>query len=223
MAKKESPRARPDVIQRLREAKGWGQQALAERAVVSLKTINSIEQGKGVLLGTIGKIAKSLGVEPSALLEGHEDEVAPESNEGATRRRSIDVQLKLSIPFDDYDECGLGELLRIVTSLVNAKHPISVVDVSRGSVVLTLSMSEDDFEELVTRFCAGSLDRFSAEELVSPLQRDLKFKLEQYLPRKDMGHTTAAGKEDDFAVEYKEGRMHIRRINRSAPPTGDDG
>jgi DNA-binding XRE family transcriptional regulator len=30
----------------MREAKGWGQQTLADRAVVSIKTINSVEQGK---------------------------------------------------------------------------------------------------------------------------------------------------------------------------------
>jgi len=66
------PRARKGAIKHLREAKGWSQQALADRAVVSRKTISSIEQGQPAFLFTFSKIAKALGVEPSEFLEGHE-------------------------------------------------------------------------------------------------------------------------------------------------------
>ena len=53
------PNARKDVIRRLREAKGWSQQTLAEEAIVSFKTISSLEQGNRAQFSTFRKVLRN--------------------------------------------------------------------------------------------------------------------------------------------------------------------
>ena len=47
----------------IRTRKGWTQEKLAEKARVSVRTIQNIEQGKPTLIGTILKLAQALGVQ----------------------------------------------------------------------------------------------------------------------------------------------------------------
>ena len=57
-------------IKRLRAQKGWTQQALAERAQVSLGYVVRLESGHyDPKLSTLRKLAKALGVPVTALLE----------------------------------------------------------------------------------------------------------------------------------------------------------
>lgn len=161
MAKSLRPCARKDAIRLLREAKGWGQQALADRAVVSIKTLNSVEQGKPGQLSTFGKIAKALGVEPSAFLEGHAPSPPPDAAE-----KRVEVRLLLSIPFEGLEESeGLLQLVGLISSLIQAKHAISVVDASSGSVRLTLRMSEEDVHALIKAAMALKLDEIGFRSL----------------------------------------------------------
>jgi transcriptional regulator with XRE-family HTH domain len=53
-----------EVLRRLREAAGLSQQALAERARVSVSLVSQVEQGKRaeLLLSTAFKLADALGV-----------------------------------------------------------------------------------------------------------------------------------------------------------------
>jgi transcriptional regulator with XRE-family HTH domain len=50
-------------IKRLREERGWKQEELAERAGLSVGTIQNVEAGRGVSVETRARIAKALGVD----------------------------------------------------------------------------------------------------------------------------------------------------------------
>jgi transcriptional regulator with XRE-family HTH domain len=57
------------VVRKLREARGWTQEELAERAEVSATYIGFVERGDNVpTLTIILQIAKAFGVRPSELL-----------------------------------------------------------------------------------------------------------------------------------------------------------
>ncbi len=163
MAKSPRPSARKDAIRMLREAKGWGQQALSDRAVVSIKTLNSIEQGKPAQLSTFAKIAKALGVEPSAFLEGHQTN-APAADQA---ERRVEVKITLSIPFENFDETeGLDRLVGLFTSLMNAKNAVTITGLSPGSVQLTMLVDEEDVPRLMQAFAQGKLDAIQATEIM---------------------------------------------------------
>ena len=57
-------------VRELREAKGWTQETLAERAGVRRATVNAIEMGrtKGVDFATLEALAKALGVDAGYLI-----------------------------------------------------------------------------------------------------------------------------------------------------------
>jgi transcriptional regulator with XRE-family HTH domain len=149
------PTVRADVVTRLREAKGWSQEMLARKALVEPKTLSNMLTGRRPpRLSTIAKIAKALGVEPGELIEGHDPEPPPDA---AANR--VEVRLVLSIPYKGLEQSeGLRQLVGLISSLVQAKHAISVVDASPGSVILTLKMSEEDVYALIKAAMALKLD-----------------------------------------------------------------
>lgn len=60
----------PGVVRSLREAKGWSQEELAERADLNRSYVGEIERGIAMpSLGTISKLALGLELKPSSLLE----------------------------------------------------------------------------------------------------------------------------------------------------------
>lgn len=59
----------PGVVRRLREAKGWSQEELAERADLNRSYVGEIERGVAMpSLSTISKLALGLELKPSSLL-----------------------------------------------------------------------------------------------------------------------------------------------------------
>jgi transcriptional regulator with XRE-family HTH domain len=169
MPQSQKARARQDAIKHLRVAKGWGQQALADRAVVSIKTINSVENGKPAQLRTFSKIAKALGVEPPAFLDGYDPATRLPADAVDTVGKRVEVKLTLSIPWGDFDETeGLDRLVGLLMSLANAKNAITVTDLSPGSTKMTLLVDEEDAPRLVQAFSQGKLDAVQATELDVP-------------------------------------------------------
>ena len=55
-------------VQELREALGWSQRDLAEKAGVRQATVSQAESGKGVNLATLEKLANALDVNAAALI-----------------------------------------------------------------------------------------------------------------------------------------------------------
>lgn len=59
----------PHVVRQLREAEGWSQEELAERADLNRSYVGEIERGVAMpSLVTVGKLASGFGLSPSSLL-----------------------------------------------------------------------------------------------------------------------------------------------------------
>lgn len=153
---------RADVVTRLREARGWSQEMLARKALLDPKTLSNLLSGRRPpRLSTIAKLAKALGVEPGELIEGQDAGPPPDAPE-----KRVEVRLVLSIPFDALEQSeGLLQLVGLMSSLIQAKHAISVVDASPGSVVLTVKMHEDDVYALIQAAMAMKLDEIGFRSL----------------------------------------------------------
>jgi transcriptional regulator with XRE-family HTH domain len=151
-AKSRTVRPDADAIKRLRLGKGWRVEDLARQAKCSVKTVENVERGSNVYLFTLGKIAKALGVDYRSLLP--DTGPAPEPPQ-----RRFEVQIKLSIPFEEFDESeqlvGFIELLKRVLS---ARDEIGVKAVTDGSVVITLELSEEDIASLIDAYNNAALD-----------------------------------------------------------------
>jgi len=181
MPRTHKPRARIDAIRHLREAKGWSQQVLAEKAIVSIKTLSSLEQGNPAQLSTFAKIAKVLDVEPATFMEGHDPVSHLASDTIRAFGKRVEVQVKWSIPFEEFDESdGLVSLIQMLTSLIKAKHEISVVDVSPGSVNVTLEMSQEDLDSLLLAF---AYNRLRETQIVSVEVLNDEYTTPENLPR----------------------------------------
>ena len=153
----------PELIHRLREMKGWSQSKLAQKAGIDAKTLSSVLNGKPYREDTISRIAEALGVTPGELLDGYTPTAA---DARASTERHFQLQLVLSIPFEAVNTAdGLSDLLRHISTLINAKGPISVVDVKAGSVVLTLSMSEKDLRALILAAIVDDLEEIEFSSL----------------------------------------------------------
>lgn len=163
------PSARKGVIRRLREAKGWSQQALADKAVVSFKTISSLEQGKRAQLSTFRKVADKLGVEPGELIEQDDPAPPPDTPPATLQDKRVRITLTLSIPFQDFDETeGIDLLSAFVRAVINGKNAIAITDVVPSSVKLTMLVDEDDVPRLLRAFVDRKLDQIQASELTVP-------------------------------------------------------
>ena len=184
------PSARKGVIRRLREAKGWSQQALADKAIVSFKTISSLEQGKRAQLSTFRKVAEKLDVEPGELIEQDDPEPpsdTPPNTPPATSQEKqvkitllieigLTVTLTLSIPFEDFDETeGIDRVSAFLKAVINSKNAIPITDVGPGSVKLTMLVDEEDAPRLMQAFADHKLDAIQATELSIPRKVALLF------------------------------------------------
>lgn len=156
-------KVQPELIHRLREMKGWSQSKLAQKAGIDAKTLSSVLNGKPYREDTISRIAEALGVTPGELLDGYASSTA--GVEVPTEPR-FEVKLVLSIPFEAVKTAdGLSDLLRHISTLIDAKGAISVLDVKAGSVVLTLQMSEEDLRALILAAIVDDLEEIEFSSL----------------------------------------------------------
>lgn len=146
---------RPDAeaIKRLRLEKGWRAEDLARKALCSQKTIENVERGANVYMFTLAKVAKALGVAYQTLLP-----VPTPTSEPQPQQRRIDVQITLSIPFQEFDESEqLVSFIELLKRLLPARDEIHVKAVTEGSVLITLELSAEDATNLLLAYERGHL------------------------------------------------------------------
>lgn len=154
---------KPDAkkIERLRLQKGWEVSVLARKALISKRTLTNIMNGEHVRLDTISRIAGAFKVECQELICG---EGSPLENAQAITGRRVEVEIKLSFPFDDFDETKqLETFIHELARVLSARDPIVVNNVRAGSTIITAEMSEDDLIALVEAFGQSALDTFRVD------------------------------------------------------------
>jgi len=154
------------ALQRLRVNKGWDVAELAARAGCTKDTVTRAEAGSRVFLATAKALADALGVKPDSLLTKTNDGAAEQdktpNGQGAAlvdlHIKYCDMEVKLSIPFDQFDQCDqLVALVNMIGLAIQSKYGIGVKAVRKGSTIITLEMAEDDARRLVIAFKSGRL------------------------------------------------------------------
>jgi transcriptional regulator with XRE-family HTH domain len=155
---------RPDAeaIKRPRLAKGWRVEDLAAKAICSVKTVENVERGANVYVFTLAKLAKQLGVDFMTLVQGGK---AP--SEPRAPRPCIQVQLVLSIPFDQFDESDqLEGCVEVLTKFLRGWGEMKVVGVAPGnSTIITVLVNNDDMTALSKAYSAGKLAEIQCVDL----------------------------------------------------------
>jgi transcriptional regulator with XRE-family HTH domain len=142
---------KPDgrAIQRLRLAKGWRVEDLARYAKCSVRTVENIERGANVYMYTLTRVAQALAVEYKVLLVG-----APPLSPPSTNQRRFPVQLTIAIAFEEFDQSDqLTDFIRRLKKLIDGEDDdMDVTAVDRGSVIITVEMTEEDIGKLYLAF-----------------------------------------------------------------------
>lgn len=161
------PEVRPDVIHRLKDAKGWSQERLANAAGIDPKTLSGVLAGKSFRGDTLIRIADALGVEPGVLLAGSDGDLSAP----AKPEPRIDVTLTIGIPFSAFDQQSqLAPLIESLTNLMKATGDIRINGINSGSVNLSLSLTPEDAKRLVATLASGKLDELKVTQLIAPRQ-----------------------------------------------------
>jgi hypothetical protein len=193
---------RPDseAIKRLRVAKGWSVEVLADKAICSPKTVQNIETGKRVYLSTLSKIAAppALNVEVMTLVEGGKP--PPEPPKPPKSPPCVQFQLVVSIPFDQFDESEqLGGFIEFLKKFMRGGGDIDVVGVTPGSTIITVAASIDDMLALYSALQAGKLAEVQVVELRPLINTDpVHPGYKTYDPTLDTKSSLTGGTSKDF-------------------------
>lgn len=164
---------RPDVeaVRRLRLAKGWSVERLAEKAPCSVKTLRNIEKGASVYLSTLSRIATALAVDFATLMP---DGKPPSDPPPVAPENRLQVHITVSIPYAQFDEseqlCGLIDSLRRL--LVGGGGDMRVLNVGDGSTVITLEVTRDDFLALHSAYSEGKLAELHCIDFCPKFEHD---------------------------------------------------
>jgi transcriptional regulator with XRE-family HTH domain len=163
-----------DAVKRLRIAKGWKVEDLAKKVGCSLRTATNVERGANVYLFTASNFAEALGVELKDLLCGTFEKSTTKA-EQPPAKRAIHVDLKLRIPFPEFDETvDTARLMEFLSKCVNWSAQVNFVAVRDGSTIVTLQIEEHDLVELLNAFRVGNLEEIGVIEVVCPSRSELK-------------------------------------------------
>lgn len=150
-----------DEVKRLRIARGWRVEDLAVKAKCSIKTVGNVEHGASIYLFTLSKFAEALGVECISLMAGKKETATDPVN----KHRRFEVQVKLSIPYNDFDESEqLIQFVKALRDLLKGDDDMNVTNVEDGSVVITLEMSEENVARLFKAHWGGLLEQLSVTD-----------------------------------------------------------
>lgn len=174
-------KARADLINELRESKGWSQEMLSKKAGIDPKTMSKLLNGGECRLSTIALIAEALGVEPGRLIVGNDPDPPDGAPPAAVQSAKVKVQLKVNLDYDTFDELRhLEEILPRLKAIIGGRHDINIIAIARGSVLVTLSMEAEDVKRLISAYLNEKLDPL---QIVSLNILSQHFEMPDDLPR----------------------------------------
>src|ERR1700742_2853283 len=90
----------------LRARKGWTQEKLAEKSILSVRTVQNIERGKPTQFGTVVKLAIALGVEAKDCirLEGAGSGTADTPTHSLAHTTNAECPYRGLLPFREEDK-----------------------------------------------------------------------------------------------------------------------
>jgi transcriptional regulator with XRE-family HTH domain len=135
-----------EKIKEVREAKGWSQERLARATRRSERTIQSIERGEACYRSTLNVIAEALGSSYLSLVLKADLTPIPKD-----QKRVIAI-IAVKIDYSEFDETiDLAKLIEDISQRCGFKDAVEVIHVKKGSVIITLNLSESDFIRLLRR------------------------------------------------------------------------
>lgn len=147
----------------LRMSKGWTVGQLADAALVSEKTIRSLEQSKPVSPRSLYMVATALGVECRDLVAAN---INPEQAAPTQNRKAL--VLILPIPFKEFDETELLAKLRTFLEQQlpdQADDAMDVMHTEEGSTLVALDLSEEAARLLLLAYEEGRLGQFDLDDV----------------------------------------------------------
>jgi transcriptional regulator with XRE-family HTH domain len=191
-----------EAIARLRQGKLWRVEDLARKAHVSVKTVENVERGANVYMFTLAKFATAFDVKSASLIAGAELPVDPPKKE-----RRIEVNLTVSIPYEEFDQSEqLVSLIESLKSVIQAANAVTPKAAMAGSTIITLEMSEADVHSLIAAFMAGKLDAMQVQEL--------NLRLTHETPKSDS--------DADYLLDLDQAEARFSAHTPLTPPISDD-
>lgn len=141
-------------VRELREAKGWEQEVLADKADCSLRTVQKIEGGAKCYKATLTRLADALGTAYWRLLSNPSP---PESEVNLYPPLRAELVIIVRGDLKEIDETtDLPELLRKIAELAKLRDVVEVLKVERSkSFEVGLELTESDVIRLLAAFHNG--------------------------------------------------------------------
>lgn len=226
-------KANVSAVQKLCVQRCLTQEALADKAEVSVRTINNLMAGKPVLLDTFGRVAKALDTSVDSLFEGYEPpavqrrgaESPPDHSEALSKQRiHITLNFGDNAPFNVESRKKFIE--NIIAQAIEAEDQIVVIEIIKGSTIVELDMSEEDALRLVAAFTEARLDSIDVEAIrLPPTSGPLAAALLQIIqPPGTPAHATAEPTTSEMTLTRtpKESRTftikHVVEVHFKSPP-----
>lgn len=128
-----------EAIQRLRVAKGWSVEEMADKSNLSAGTVQNLERSQRVFLCTLRRCADALGVSCDQLLASPTLAPIPQLPP------RIEITIKVRVDYSLFDQCEqLVARLEKLAQLVGTVDPIEVTSIDNGTVRITINISIPD-------------------------------------------------------------------------------
>lgn len=182
--KKHTVLPKGDYIKALLAELAWDYSELVRQSGVKRRTIENAVSGRvRIEFENIAAIAKALGKDWNELVQDANEEltILNKSHSGEkpiSERRipGIIIRCEVEIPPDISDPRVL-EFMKHLSAAFGALSPLIILAISAGSIILTLSVTEEDVLRMVDAFCKGSLDIVNARTLTIPLTKHMTRKI----------------------------------------------
>jgi transcriptional regulator with XRE-family HTH domain len=135
-------KAKTDVIEAARIKRGWTLFDLANKAIVSSRTLDSVMAGAPAVISTYRKIATALAVPVESIIQGNQEAEKPKG-------KRLKMSLTISVPYEDFDECKqlltMDGLLRRLLGNIDLQP-----EAAKGSTMVTVFLNGEQREALLT-------------------------------------------------------------------------